>query len=118
MIVARRGVAWCGTVWHEVRRGEAGHGQENEERERNCGGIYLTCVVMSGGGKGGSVCVFGGGLAGSAFECGGGMAWVRLRVDVDGGGGGKGGGSKVKGKERMKRESWLGEVVTGRTVMR
>jgi len=64
------------------------------------------------------VCAFGGGLAGSTFKCGSGMAWVRLHVDVDGGGGGEGGGSKVKGKERMKRESWLGEVVTGRTVMR
>ncbi len=111
-------MAWCGTVWREARRGKARHGQENEERERNCGGVYLTCVVVSGGGKGGSVCAFGGGLAGSAFECGGGVAWVRLRVDVDGGGGGEGGGSKVKGKERMKRESWLGEVVERRIVMR
>ena len=72
---AWRGVAWCGAVWREARRGEARHGQENEERERNCGGVYLTCVVVSGGGKGGSVCAFGGGLAGSAFECGGGMVW-------------------------------------------
>jgi len=49
-------VAWCGTVWHKAWHGEARHGQENEERERNCSGMYLTCVVVSGGGKGGSVC--------------------------------------------------------------
>ena len=63
------------------------------------------------------MCV-GGGLTGSAFECGSGMAWVRLHVDVDSGGGGEGGGSKVKGKERMKWESWLGEVVERCIVMR
>ena len=50
-----------------------------------------------------------GGLAGSVIECGGGVAWVGLHVDVDGGGGGEGEGSKMKGKEKIRRKSWLGE---------
>jgi len=61
-------------------------------------GVYAACAVVSGGGKGGSVCVSGG-LAGSGIECGGGVAWVGLRVGVDGGGGGEGDGSRMKGKE-------------------
>ena len=46
------------------------------------------------------------------------MAWVRLPVDVDGGGGGEGDGSRVKGKEGIKWNLWLGEVEEGRIVMR
>jgi hypothetical protein len=57
-------------------------------------------------------------LAGSGIECGGGVAWVRLPVDVDGGGGGEGDGSRVKGKEGIKWNSWLGEVEERRIVVR
>ena len=51
------------------------------------------------------VCVGWQRLTGSDIGCGGGVAWVRLRVDLDGGG--EGGGSRVKGKE--KKDSWLDE---------
>ena len=75
----------------------ARRGEEKWWNGRDCGGVYAACVVVSGGGRGGSVCVSGGGLAGSAFECGGGVAWLRLHVDVDGGG-----GSEDKGAFRLR----------------
>ena len=62
--------------------------------------VCAACMVVSGG-EG----VHWRRLAGSDIGCGGGMAWVRLRVDVDGGG--EGGGSRVKGKE--KKDLWLDE---------
>jgi hypothetical protein len=54
------------------------------------------------------VCI-GGGLTGSTFECGGGVAWVRLHVDVDGSGGSGDEGLRMKGKGRIRQESWLDE---------
>jgi hypothetical protein len=69
--------------------------------------VYAACVVMSGGGKVSSVCMFSSWLAGSNIKCGGGMAQVRLHVDMDGSAGGEGNGSRVKGKEGIK------EIVVG-----
>ena len=93
-------------VWHRVVRGVARRGEaERWRNERKCGGVCVRrawlCLAVR-------ACV--GGvrwrrLAGSDIGCGGGVAWVRLRVDVDGGG--EGGGSRVKGKE--KKDSWLDE---------
>jgi hypothetical protein len=74
---------------------------------KDCSGVYAACVVVSGGGKVGSVCMFSSWLAGSDIECGGGVAWVRLHVDMDGSGGSEGDGSRVKGKEGIK------EIVVG-----
>ncbi len=60
----------------------------------------------------------GSGLTRSIIECGGGVAWVRLNVGIDDGGGGEGKGSKVKGKRKIKRKLWLGEVEEGCIMMR
>ena len=63
------------------------------------------------------MCV-GGGLTRSIIKCGSGVAWVRLNVGVDDGGGSDGKGSKVKGKRKIKRKLWLGEVEEGCIMMR
>jgi len=59
-----------------------------------------------------------GALSNAAVAWCGGVVWEKLHVNIDGGGGGEGGGLKVKGKERVKRELWLGEVVERHIVMR
>ena len=74
-IVASRGVAWRGAVWHRVARGVAGRGERDGEMERNRSGVRRAWLCLAAAG---------------AEACVGGVCWRRARQElVDCGGGGE-----------------------------
>ena len=73
------GMVWRVVVWHRVARGARGGVARRKHRQekwwKGCGGVYVACVVVSGSGKVGSMCMLAAGSLGAISNAA--VAWRR-----------------------------------------
>ena len=72
-VQSRRDVVWRGVAPCGARHGMARQSVGRRSGRKDFGGVYAACVVVSGGGKGGSVCMLAAGSLGAVSNVA--VAW-------------------------------------------